>query len=102
MRVAGLKISVEASELPSAALPPTTTTRPSGSGVAVCEERAVESAAVLAQAAAALYDSSVQISDIALRRPTLDDVFLQFTGTHAEPSGGDEGETAAEAEVERV
>ncbi|MBA2342063.1 MAG: ATP-binding cassette domain-containing protein [Thermoleophilaceae bacterium] len=59
-------------------------------------------AAVLAQAAAALYDSSVQISDIALRRPTLDDVFLQFTGTHAEPSGGDEGETAAEAEVERV
>ncbi|MEX2253547.1 MAG: ATP-binding cassette domain-containing protein [Thermoleophilaceae bacterium] len=60
-----------------------------------------DGAAILGQAAAALYDAAIQVSDLALRRPTLDDVFLQFTGEHAEPADEDEDDAvAAEPAVE--
>jgi ABC-2 type transport system ATP-binding protein len=35
------------------------------------------------------------VDDLALRRPTLDDVFLSLTGRHAEPA--DEGDEEAAA-----
>ncbi|MDQ3767948.1 MAG: ATP-binding cassette domain-containing protein [Actinomycetota bacterium] len=39
--------------------------------------------AMVADAAAALRDAGVGVSDLALRRPTLDDVFLELTGREA-------------------
>ena len=42
-----------------------------------------------------LDDLGVPIEDIALRRPTLDDVFLALTGAHAEPATGAAHEGAA-------
>jgi len=44
-------------------------------------------AKLLAEVIRELDDNGVEIDDIALRRPTLDDVFLSLTGHHAE---GDE------------
>jgi ABC-2 type transport system ATP-binding protein len=45
------------------------------------------------EAARRLHDEGVRVDDIAVRRPTLDDVFLSLTGQHAaEP----EPETDAE------
>jgi ABC-type multidrug transport system ATPase subunit len=41
--------------------------------------------AMVAEAAAALRDAGVEVSDLALRRPTLDDVFLELTGREAAP-----------------
>ncbi|MPZ27802.1 MAG: ATP-binding cassette domain-containing protein [Micromonosporaceae bacterium] len=40
--------------------------------------------AALTEVARALQDQGVAVEDIGLRRPTLDDVFLQLTGHHAE------------------
>ena len=39
--------------------------------------------AMVADAAAALRDAGVEVSELALRRPTLDDVFLELTGGEA-------------------
>ena len=44
-------------------------------------------AATLLEAVRAFDDRHVEILDIGLRRPTLDDVFLQLTGHHAEADG---------------
>ncbi len=44
--------------------------------------------AALTEAVGALADASVEIDDISLRRPTLDDVFLRLTGHRAEPPPG--------------
>ncbi len=62
-------------------------------------------AATLLEAVRAFDDRHVEILDIGLRRPTLDDVFLQLTGHHAEADGptgtgpappdGDTGSVAA-------
>ena len=49
-------------------------------------------AKLLAEVIRELDDSGVEIDDIALRRPTLDDVFLSLTGHHAED--GDDTEAA--------
>ncbi|HWB56978.1 MAG TPA: hypothetical protein VG479_08595, partial [Gaiellaceae bacterium] len=51
----------------------------------------------IAEAVRLLDDEGVGIDDIALRSPTLDDVFLILTGHVAEEDGGDErrGESAA-------
>jgi ABC-2 type transport system ATP-binding protein len=49
-------------------------------------------AKLLAEVIRELDDSGVEIDDIALRRPTLDDVFLSLTGHHAE--GEDDSEAA--------
>ena len=49
----------------------------------------------IAEAVRRLDEAGVGIEDIATRRPTLDDVFLQLTGHHAEES--EEGEAVEEA-----
>jgi ABC-2 type transport system ATP-binding protein len=47
--------------------------------------------AALLEAVRAFDEVGIEILDIGLRRPTLDDVFLQLTGHHAEsgPADGD-------------
>lgn len=47
----------------------------------------------LAQVLRALDEAGIEIDDIGLRRPTLDDVFLTLTGRAAEPSDDVEGES---------
>jgi ABC-2 type transport system ATP-binding protein len=50
----------------------------------------------LVQAVRRLDDEGVDVDDLALRRPTLDDVFLALTGHAADPGdGGDDEEAAA-------
>jgi ABC-2 type transport system ATP-binding protein len=44
---------------------------------------------VLTEALRGLEEAGVELTDISLRRPTLDDVFLTLTGRHAEESDGD-------------
>jgi ABC-2 type transport system ATP-binding protein len=46
------------------------------------------SVAMVRQAATALAEADVQVTDLALRRPTLDDVFLSLTGHAAEDEEG--------------
>jgi daunorubicin resistance ABC transporter ATP-binding subunit len=56
--------------------------------------------AMVAEAAAALRDAGVGVSDLALRRPTLDDVFLELTGREAaegDDARGSEPHLAADA-----
>ena len=43
---------------------------------------------LIEDAAAALRKAEIRVSDIGLRRPTLDDVFLQLTGAPASENGG--------------
>jgi ABC-2 type transport system ATP-binding protein len=51
----------------------------------------------------ALDDSGVEIRDVGLRRPTLDDVFLCLTGHLADEEDGDgDRERATEPELEAV
>lgn len=47
-------------------------------------------AGVISPAAVALADSHVTVRDLTLRTPTLDDVFLELTGTHIEPKTTEE------------
>jgi ABC-2 type transport system ATP-binding protein len=60
--------------------------------------------AILAEVAARLATAKVAIADLAVRRPTLDDVFLTLTGQHPDLSGppprdsGSDGEQAATAQ----
>jgi len=55
-----------------------------------------KSAGTIAEAVRRLDDAGVWIDDIAIRRPTLDDVFLALTGHAAEePLAGDEEQAAA-------
>ena len=57
-------------------------------------------ARVFTRAISAIEDAGVEVHDVGLRRPTLDDVFLTLTGHHAEPPTGDEDQSdAASAEV---
>lgn len=52
---------------------------------------------VLTEALGALYDAGITLSDVGLRRPTLNDVFLTLTGRAAEPEKKpDNGEAGAE------
>jgi len=58
--------------------------------------------AKVAEAAAALRDAGVGVSDLGLRRPTLDDVFLELTGLTGDepappPAGEEDPEPAAGA-----
>jgi ABC-2 type transport system ATP-binding protein len=60
-------------------------------------------ATVLVDALRALDDSGVEIRDVGLRRPTLDDVFLSLTGHLAdEEDGGADRERTTEPELEVV
>ncbi|HEV2752732.1 MAG TPA: ATP-binding cassette domain-containing protein [Solirubrobacteraceae bacterium] len=53
---------------------------------------------MVAEAAAALREAGVGVSDLGLRRPTLDDVFLELTGQKTdEPASPPEGEEESEA-----
>jgi daunorubicin resistance ABC transporter ATP-binding subunit len=45
---------------------------------------------VLGQVATQLSEAAVEVRDVGLRRPTLDDVFLELTGTHATPPPPDD------------
>jgi ABC-2 type transport system ATP-binding protein len=61
----------------------------------------------IAEAVRRLDQASVGVADIAVRRPTLDDVFLTLTGRPPEPEDGDDAEAdgdreAAEREVEEA
>ena len=47
-------------------------------------------AGVISPAAVALADSNMTVRDLTLRTPTLDDVFLELTGTHIEPNTTEE------------
>jgi ABC-2 type transport system ATP-binding protein len=49
---------------------------------------------ILTEAVRRLDDEKVQLSDVGLRRPTLEDVFLALTGHAAEPSDERDGESA--------
>jgi ABC-2 type transport system ATP-binding protein len=53
----------------------------------------------IAEAVRRLDAADVRIADIAVRRPTLDDVFLSLTGHAAEPGEEEEAEQAAEEAV---
>ncbi|MGH8884069.1 MAG: ATP-binding cassette domain-containing protein [Egibacteraceae bacterium] len=53
----------------------------------------VDDTALVAVAVRRLDDAGIAIADLALRRPSLDDVFLQLTGHKAEP--GEPGRSAA-------
>ena len=55
-----------------------------------------KSAGTIAEAVRRLDDASVWIDDIAIRRPTLDDVFLTLTG-HAAEEPAEEEQEAGEA-----
>ena len=51
----------------------------------------------IAAAVRSLDAERIEIDDIALRRPTLDDVFLTLTGRPPEPEDGEDGEDAEDA-----
>jgi ABC-2 type transport system ATP-binding protein len=51
---------------------------------------------LIEEAAAELRESGIRVSDLGLRRPTLDDVFLQLTGAPASTDGGPPPGAAAE------
>jgi ABC-2 type transport system ATP-binding protein len=53
-------------------------------------------AKVLTAALRELDDAGVEVRDVGLRRPTLDDVFLTLTGHHAAEADGEEGSTTRE------
>jgi len=47
-------------------------------------------AGVISPAAVALASSKLTVRDLTLRTPTLDDVFLELTGTHIERNATEE------------
>ena len=57
---------------------------------------------VIAEAVRRLDDSSVGIADLAVRRPTLDDVFIVLTGHAAEDAEREAGEQEPESVPEEV
>ena len=50
--------------------------------------------AAISPVAVALNDCDAGVRDLTLRTPTLDDVFLEMTGTHIEGVGGDDSSTS--------
>ncbi len=55
-----------------------------------------ERSGAIMEAARRLSLAGVRVDDIAVRRPTLDDVFLSLTGHAAQPAGAEDPETAPE------
>jgi ABC-2 type transport system ATP-binding protein len=53
-----------------------------------------DGAAAVGPVAVALNKSGVKVKDITLRTPTLDDVFLELTGTHIRPADDTDNETS--------
>jgi ABC-2 type transport system ATP-binding protein len=60
--------------------------------------RAADGAAVMTPVAVALHRSGARVESLTLRTPTLDDVFLQLTGSHLDDTGDDR--TGADASGE--
>jgi ABC-2 type transport system ATP-binding protein len=60
-----------------------------------------EGASILVEVVRRLDAAGVGISDLALRRPTLDDVFLALTGHAAEQASGDGPDTPARGTARR-
>jgi ABC-2 type transport system ATP-binding protein len=60
-----------------------------------------EGAAILAEVVRRLDAAGVEISDLSLHRPTLDDVFLALTGRLAEATGDDEPDTPPRGRASR-
>jgi ABC-2 type transport system ATP-binding protein len=58
----------------------------------------IESARVFTRAVGAIEDAGIEVHDVGLRRPTLNDVFLTLTGHHADPEEeADDRQTEAPA-----
>jgi daunorubicin resistance ABC transporter ATP-binding subunit len=57
-----------------------------GGALAVAAPR--DGVAMVAEVARALQEATIAVSDLGLRRPTLDDVFLELTGEHVEGADG--------------
>ena len=55
--------------------------------------------AALTEALRQLAEAGIEVADIGLRRPTLDDVFLSLTGHRAEPEPPDEPAVTEAQEV---
>jgi ABC-2 type transport system ATP-binding protein len=81
----------EEAEAAAAALAEVASQRPELEG-AVLRVPVAERKGTIAAAVQRLNDAGVGIDDIALRRPTLDDVFLKLTGHAAEATDGEEEE----------
>jgi ABC-2 type transport system ATP-binding protein len=77
-----------------AAVAPMCTTEPPSSEGNVVRIPVVEHRGAIADAVRRLDEDSVLIDDIALRRPTLDDVFLTLTGRAAEEAAEEEEQAA--------
>lgn len=90
----------DASELPAAAA---ILARVAGQSAETDAENRRASVAVsdrvrtLTDALRALDEAGIEAEDIALRRPTLDEVFLQLTGRRADTTSDDEGQQEAAA-----
>jgi ABC-2 type transport system ATP-binding protein len=89
-----LEVTLESAgdaEAAIAALEAVASRRPELEG-AVLRVPVAERKGTIAAAVQRLNEAGVGIDDISMRRPTLDDVFLQLTGHAAEDEGGEEGE----------
>jgi ABC-2 type transport system ATP-binding protein len=100
-RIGGERLEVtldDAADIPAAiaALDPMTDERPECDGpivrLGVREHRGA-----IVEAVHRLSDAGIGVDDLALRRPTLDDVFLALTGHAAEESESEDAEEAAAA-----
>jgi ABC-2 type transport system ATP-binding protein len=56
-----------------------------------------ERVTALAEVLRALGDAGIEVADVGLRRPTLDDVFLRLTGHRATPTTTDETDETDDA-----
>jgi ABC-2 type transport system ATP-binding protein len=56
-------------------------------------------AATIGPVAVALNNCAVPVRDLTLRTPTLDDVFLEITGSHIQPDNLDEGDGSTDGET---
>jgi ABC-2 type transport system ATP-binding protein len=81
--------SADAAEAAVAALAEVASQRPELDGV-VLRVPIAERKGMIAAAVQRLNDAGVGIDDIAMRRPTLDDVFLKLTGHAAEDHEGED------------
>jgi ABC-2 type transport system ATP-binding protein len=96
-----LEVSVERSEAAEAAV---SALAPMASDRPIAEDGTIRvpvhgRSGAIAQAVRMLDDAGIGIEDIALRRPTLDDVFLELTGHAAETDGAEEPERLEEQRV---
>jgi len=91
-RIGGDRVEVVVREAAQLAAAAGILARSAGAGATLDDEARRASApvrdrvAALTEALRGLEEASIDVEDVALRRPTLDDVFLQLTGHRAEPA----------------